>query len=231
MKKTLTIIGLALASAVGAQAQVLITQYYEGTSNNKWIELKNIGSSSVNLGTSNYRLSLWTNANAEAYKTNGTPSQTLNLTGTINAGQVLLFQHASATTPSYALTYSPTPVANSTVINFNGNDSVTLWSGTTFSTASIIDAIGFTNTGNEGADTSFIRLTSSPGWNTTAGSEVTDFSSVWQQITLATVDSAAVSTNARLGFSTVPEPSTWALIGLGTTVVLMGIRRRRSIKA
>jgi hypothetical protein len=41
-----------------ASGQVFISQYYEGTSNNKWIELYNGGTNSVNLGAGGYRLGL-----------------------------------------------------------------------------------------------------------------------------------------------------------------------------
>lgn len=210
------------AACSSSSAAVLITQYYEGTSNNKWIEITNTGASSVDLATGNYKLSLWTNANAEAYKADGTPSQSLVLTGTIAAGASFLYSHNLATLPTYATA----TVTSGTVINFNGNDSVTLWTGTTFSTASIIDAIGFTNLGNEGADKSLVRASATAGWNTTAGSEGTDFPTVWTIVTNAAVDSAETGTDNRLGFSSVavPEPTTALLSGLG---ILALLRRRR----
>ena len=115
--------------------------------------------------------------------------------------------------------------------NFNGDDSLTLWTGATFSTESIIDAIGFTDLGNEGADTSFVRISNAAGWNTTSGSTVENFPSVWSEVTLAAVADAAVGSNERLGFSTVavvPEPSTYAMLALaGAGFAGYVIRRRR----
>ena len=104
---------------------------------------------------------------------------------------------------------------------------MTLWTGTTFATASIVDAIGFTDIGNEGGDRSFVRTSASAGWNTTAGSDVLDFSSVWTSVAIASVDSALQETDDYIGYSSlapVPEPSAALLGGLGLLALL---RRRR----
>ncbi len=188
---------------------LLITQYYEGTSNNKWIELTNIGSGSIDLAAGAFHLGTFANAAAEGYKTNGTPSSSMSLTGTIGVGQSILIAHGSAVTPSYA----SATLANTSVINFNGNDSVALYSGNTWSTTTIVDAIGFTNSGNEGVDKSFVRISTSPGFNTTAGSNATSFPTVWSDVTLANVDSAVAGTDNRLGFSSLTSS------GGGTAIV------------
>lgn len=227
MKKTIATLTAALCVALSpVQAQVLITQYYEGTSFNKWIELTNVGSSDVDLSL--YALGLWTNANAEGYKTDTAPSQTLTLSGTLTPGtSFLLANSSSSTVPSYAVAN----VLSSTVINFNGNDSIALYLAGTFSTSSIVDAVGFTNAGNEGIDKSFYRLNADVGWDTTTGSTVLSFPSVWQLASLAEVADAAELTDPRLGYSSVtavPEPGTVALIGFGLGVVLLSARRRQS---
>ena len=58
-------VGLALAGQ--AQAQLLISEYLEGSSNNKAVELSNVGSSVIDL--SQYRLALYANGKplTEAY--------------------------------------------------------------------------------------------------------------------------------------------------------------------
>ena len=232
MKKIQTslLIALVLLSGNGFSQTVIFTQYYEGTSNNKWIEIKNISQTSIDLDLGVYKLSIWTNANTEAYKSDGNPSGTLALTGVMASGEVRLIYNSASTLPAYALTYDPRLIGN-TVVNFNGDDSLTLWTGATFSTASIIDAIGFTDLGNEGADTSFVRISNAAGWNTTSGSTVENFPSVWSEVTLAAVADAAVGSNERLGFSTVavvPEPSTYAMLALaGAGFAGYVIRRRR----
>jgi predicted extracellular nuclease len=222
MKKLLLTV-LAIGLVATAQSQILITQYYEGTGTNKWIELTNTGGSSFNLST--LSIGHWNNANAEGYKSNTAPSFSVALTGSLAAGSSFLVGNTANTTPSYA-----TANQNSnTVINFNGNDSIAIYTGS-FATANIVDAIGFTNAGNEGVDKSFVRLTSGVGWNTTAGSDILDFSTVWSQITLATANGAAASTEERLGYSAIPEPSTYALLGLGLLGIAI-LRRKQAARA
>jgi predicted extracellular nuclease len=217
---SLAVMAFSALAAVSSQGAVLITQYYEGPSTNKWIEITNTGTTSVDLATLNYKLGLYTNASAEGYKTGLAPSQTLSLNGSLASGASFLYGNTGNTTPSYATA----TVSSNSVINFNGNDSIVLWTGTTFTTSSIVDAIGFTNSGNEGVDKSFVRLNADQGWNTTTGSNVLDFSTVWSQIALATVNDATAGTEARLGFSAIPEPSAALLGGIGLLALL---RRRR----
>ena len=218
--------GLMAVLGQSASAQLLITQYYEGTSVNKWIELSNVGGSSLDLST--YSLALWSNSNTENYKTDGTPTASMALSGILAAGSSLLIQNSGATLPAYAL---GTGISNNTVINFNGDDSVTLYTGGTFATANIVDAIGFTDLGAEGTDKSFVRLSDGVGWNTTGGSIVTDFGSVWASAVLADVDNATVGTDVRLGYSSVtavPEPSSIAIAMVGVAALMAGTRRKRN---
>jgi len=78
------------------------------------------------------------------------------MVGVIAPGGYFLYSNSSAVLPSYVVA----DVKNTTTINFNGNDSVALYTGTTFATANLVDAIGFTNTGGtgagEGVDKSFV---------------------------------------------------------------------------
>jgi predicted extracellular nuclease len=229
MKKTLVTLGVAALTMVSAQAQLLITQYYEGSSGtNKWIELTNVGGTLIDFTSTSYQLQLWSNANTEAYKSDGTPSATFNLsTGSLASGISLIIGNSQATpTPTYVTSFT---TANS-VANFSGNDSISLTLGTgVFATTNIVDAIGFTEAGNQGVNTSFSRLSTAVGWNTTAGSNVTTFASVWSNIGLAAADSASPLTDPRIGFSAIPEPSTWALIGLGLGFALWSVRRKRHL--
>jgi beta-glucanase (GH16 family) len=207
---------LTAAFCGGASAQLRITQYYEGGgSTNNWLELKNIGGSNINLA--DYTLGLWMNASTEGYKTNVAPTRTQALSGTLAPGAVYLIKHSSATVPGY-------PTANlslgtGTVMADWGNDSLGLYTGTTFATANLVDAIGFVSSANDGQDISFGRLTTAPGWNTTAGSKANTFTTVWGRWPTSWVDSAVAGDNRRLGIATPtvvgppvpPIPGSWTL--------------------
>lgn len=192
--------GLTLAPA---SAQVLITQYYEGSSNNKHIEIQNTGGTAADL--SGYTLTVWSNANTEAWKVDGgSATNSLDLTGvTLPAGASYLVSNSSAALPAYAGTGDVT----SSVTFFNGDDSVVLYNGTVGTVADIVDAVAFTDSGNEGSNTSFYRLTNGTGFDTTGGSTVLDYPTVWGTKTNAEVDSALASDD-------------WYLNSLGTVGTL-----------
>ncbi len=231
MKKLLTIIGLAAATLAGANAQVLITQYYEGASSDKYIELTNVGTTTFNFATTTLYLGLWSNANRGGWLTDAAPTTSSSIsTGTLAAGASLVLKNSSAATPSYAATAG---TSNGT-INFNGDDSYAIWTGSsTFSTSLLVDTFGLAaGAASIIADTSFVR-TGIGSVQTTGYSSVVDItgSGFWTQITNATANSALSGTNDYIGFSSVPEPSTWALIGIGAFVMIWTIRRRRALKA
>ncbi len=180
---------------------LFISQYYEGASNNKFIELYNNGTSDIDLST--YSLTLWNNANAEGWKTGGSANTTLFLTGTLAPGAHYLYYNSSAVAPSYAV---PGDVITG-VTSFNGNDSVVLYNNT-----EIADAVSFTNTGNEGLDKSFYRLSFAQGYDTTAGSSVLTFPLVWGEKSLADVASAVSSDAWYLQRKTVPSALTLSIL-------------------
>ena len=107
---------------------VLISEYVEGTSNNKALEIYNPHSSAIDLAAGQYVV--------QGYQ-NGTnrPSYTINLTGTIAAEDAFVLAHSSAGAEILA-------VANQTsgVLTFNGNDAVVLRMGGTNGT--VLDSIG-----------------------------------------------------------------------------------------
>lgn len=214
--------GCVVLSATHAKAGLMISQYYEGTSFNKWIELHNSGVDDVVL--SDYSIGRWSNASREDWKTGAAASASSALTGTLAAGETYLMSHASAAAPGYATA----DVMNSSIINFNGDDSVVLYLSGSFMTSSIVDAVSFS--GNQGQDKSFVRRSLGQGYDLTAGTNVTDFSSVWEVASLADVDNAAEGTNPRLGFSSftaVPEPASMTLWAIGC-MAMVAVRRRRS---
>ncbi|MDB4789210.1 lamin tail domain-containing protein, partial [Akkermansiaceae bacterium] len=156
---------------------LLITQYHEGFSNNKYIELTNVSDSEIDLG--NFILTRWSNASTEDFKTDGNfPSSQLALSGFLPAGASFIVANPSATTPVAAGAANVT----SDITFYNGNDSVVLYQGDTGETANIVDAISVTADGNEGNDTSVVRENTLTGFNLDAGSTFRDFPVVWQEV-------------------------------------------------
>jgi len=126
VKKTLTLIVLLAAmSAIFAQAaDLFFSEYVEGSSNNKAIEIFNGTGDPVDL--SNYTVKLGSNG--------GTWSTTniLTMSGTLDDGEVYVIANASANAAILAVSD-----VTSTVTYFNGNDALGLFHGTT-----VIDMIG-----------------------------------------------------------------------------------------
>ena len=195
---------LCFAIIAPASGTVIISQYYEGTSFNKYIELYNSGATDIDLEAGEYKLSHWSNANREGWKTDLAPTGTLSLTGTIPAGGTFLIAHAQAAEPAYALPPDlPTPGDG---VNFNGDDSAVVWTGATYSFANVVDAFGVTGSGFD--DLSYVRNA-----DITSGTNADFDPSQWTQFSLADVSDAVAGTNQRLGdHAIIPEPSTLALV-------------------
>jgi len=111
------------AKTVRAAGDLFVSEYVEGSSNNKAIELYNPSSSSVNLSTQGYVLEIYANGGL-------TPSATISLVGTVAAGSTFVIKHSSA---SAAITAQQT----SGSLSFNGDDAVALKKGT-----SLVDVFG-----------------------------------------------------------------------------------------
>lgn len=178
-------IGLIMLFSSGwAFGQVIISQYYEGASYDKWIEIANVGSSTINMEAP--QLYLATFANPGDNPPTGTPNYKWVLSGTIEPGQILLFKHSSASLPSYAAGIS------TTVCSFNGNDIIIISESDGIDAwADRIDVIG--NGTYWGKDKSFYR-------NSNISSSNTTFTvSEWTQVTNSVVDNALINTIEYLG--------------------------------
>ena len=199
---------------VGTQtgSPLLITQYHEGFSNNKYIELTNVSDSEIDLA--NFILTRWSNASTEDFKTDGSlPSSQLALSGMLPAGASFIVANPSATTPVAAGAADVT----SDITFYNGNDSVVLYQGDTGATANIVDAISVTFDGNEGNDTSVVRQNTLTGFNIDAGSNFRDFPVVWQEVSIGEVDGSALGSNNFIGSSVLGKNS--PLVGFKATSV------------
>lgn len=116
---------LSINSQVRAAASDLfISEYIEGSSFNKAIEIYNGTGSDVDLSA--YTLELYSNGAAAA-------SQTVALSGTLADGDVFVLAHASADPAILAVA----DLQNSLVINFNGDDAVVLRNA-----GAVVDAFG-----------------------------------------------------------------------------------------
>ena len=173
---------------------LIISQYYEGTSFNKWIEVTNVGGAPYEASVSSLYLGIWTNPNTS------NTFKTVLIPGTIAPGASILFKNSAAVLPAAGfLTNGGTATADNNVINFNGNDAVfitTVITATSVAWDARIDAIGDLSWGaaNPAADKSYFRIPSivagNPTWT----------ASEWIQKTMAEVEASAATDTWRLGY-------------------------------
>src|SRR5262249_5581667 len=97
----------------GTTADLLISEYVEGSGSNKYIEVYNGTGASVNL--SGYQLRLYANGAAI-----GSPTNNVTLSGTLASGQTIVYRNTSATIYGGASTVNA-------AVNYNGDDAVALW--------------------------------------------------------------------------------------------------------
>lgn len=114
MKKTLLASALALVLSPVAQASIFISEYVEGSGNNKALELYNPTDTPVSLA--GYRIRVSFNG--------GTSVQTYNLTGELAAQNTLVIVNPNASEALLALA-----TVRSTVAGWNGDDAIMLEKG------------------------------------------------------------------------------------------------------
>lgn len=121
---TATAIVLGTFSTV-ASANLVITEYIEGSSNNKAVEISNMGSSAIDLGANVYKLALFGNGDVASK-----PDNTEILTGTLAPGKSIVFHNGGATAA-----FKVGKASNVTF--FNGDDALVLTKDDV-----VIDSIG-----------------------------------------------------------------------------------------
>lgn len=121
--KNLCAVAVALALSPQLHAELLISEYVEGSSNNKAIELVNLGTQSLDL--SQYKLQMFFNGNTTA-------ANTINLTGTLAPGAVYVIANSN----SVAALKDKAQLLNGSSW-FNGNDALVLSKG-----EQVIDSFG-----------------------------------------------------------------------------------------
>ncbi|SCG65230.1 lamin tail domain-containing protein [Micromonospora zamorensis] len=121
---TITALGVAPTAASAAPTDLFISEYVEGSSNNKAIELFNGTGAAVDLTAGGYQLQLYFNGS--------TTATTIALTGSVAAGDAFVFASASA---GAAILAQADQTSGASL--FNGDDAVVLRRGTT-----VLDSIG-----------------------------------------------------------------------------------------
>jgi len=192
------------AESATPSGDLIITQYYEGSSDNKYIEVTNIGDTPIDL--TGYTIVRWGNERAEEYKTadslpaDNADSLDLSSLGTIQPDQTMVFANSGADSPLAGSSADlsggyPGPFV------FTGNDSIVIYNSVTPNPANIVDAIGFTGTGEEGKDTGFVRAGAFQGYDLSAGSSASSsqFATIWTEITNATADAASYGDDGFIG--------------------------------
>lgn len=137
MKKWLLPAALACAAAWAvvpaalASTDLYISEYVEGSSNNKAIEIKNHTGAAVDLALGGYKLQHYFNGAVTA-------TNTITLTGIIADNDVFVVVHSSAAAGLLGLGDQ-----TSGSLNFNGDDAVVLVKGAGNTTVDVFGQIGF----------------------------------------------------------------------------------------
>ncbi|MDC1069083.1 lamin tail domain-containing protein, partial [Candidatus Kapabacteria bacterium] len=106
---------IATYSTLGQSSDLFFSEYHEGSSNNKYIEIYNGTGNDINL--SDYKLELYSNGNS------GNPNNSQILPNTtLQNGEVFVVSRSSASDDINSISNLQSPV-----INFNGDDALVLY--------------------------------------------------------------------------------------------------------
>ncbi len=128
MKKAALASALSFVLPTTAMADIIITEYVEGSSSNKAIEITNMGSAAVDMGAEAYKLAMYSNGSTTEHD-----ERFIALTGTLAAGASYIVYNSSAADEFKF----PDNGAESTVTFYNGDDVIVLVKGDV-----ITDSIG-----------------------------------------------------------------------------------------
>lgn len=122
----LAVMGVSVARAA-TPTDLFISEYIDGASNNKAIEIFNGTGAPIDLESGTYLVQIFANGSVS-------PTSTITLTGVVPSGEVFVVSHSSAEPEVWAVSDQ-----QSTGLNFNGNDAVALRIG---ASGAVIDLIG-----------------------------------------------------------------------------------------
>jgi len=125
----LLLLGVVASSAHAQPTELFFSEYVEGSSNNKALEIFNGTGAAINLASGGYNIQMYFNGSSAA-------GLTIPLTGTVASGDVFVIAQSSSSAAILA-TADQTDAAGW----FNGNDAVVLRKGTTF--IDVIGQVGF----------------------------------------------------------------------------------------
>lgn len=179
----------------GQATDLFISEYVEGSSSNKYIEIYNGTGASVNLG--DYRLRLYANGSA-------TTTSDVLLSGTLADGQVIVYQNSGSTIYSGI---------NNAAANFNGDDAVALFKISTNSNVDIFGRIGndpgtaWTATGYSTVDKTLRRKTNVCGGVTVnpTGTGATAFTTLSTEWDIFNIDDVSGLGSHSASCGSVPE--------------------------
>ena len=120
-------VALTPTVASAATADLLISEYIEGSSFNKAIEIYNGTGAAVDLEAGGYRLELYSNGSTAV-------SHSMALSGVVASGDVYVVAHPTAN----AAILAEADVTNGSVVNWNGDDAIVLRGGDD----AVVDSIG-----------------------------------------------------------------------------------------
>ncbi|MBP7152296.1 MAG: lamin tail domain-containing protein, partial [Paludibacteraceae bacterium] len=120
---------LSVYTKTGNATDLIISEYVEGDNNNKYLEIYNGTSASIDL--SNYKLLLFANGATNA-------TYTVTLSGTLAAGKTIVYKNSLA---ALTLPVGVTAFDNA-AINFNGDDAIALYKNSTDTYVDIFGRIG-----------------------------------------------------------------------------------------
>lgn len=198
MKKLYLSLVLILGSLLsyGQLTDLIISEYAEGSSNNKYIEIYNGTGATVDL--SNYEL--WRISNGGTW-----PESTVSLSGMLADGAVIVAANSSADTAILNLPNATTAYNSATF--FNGDDAVGLAKDNGQGVFELIDAVG-----REGADPG-------SGWDVAGVTDATGEHTLVRKASVCSPDTSwgvTSGTNAQNSQWIVYPQNTWTFAGSHT---------------
>lgn len=222
MRKTrLQLVAVALLlvppAARGIPTELFFSEYIEGSSNNKALEIFNGTGAAIDLAAGGYNVQMFFNGSATA-------GLTINLSGTVADGDVFVLAQSSAS----AAILAQADQTNSSGW-YNGDDAIVLRKGTV--DIDVIGQVGFDPGAEWGsflestADNTLQRLGNIFGGDA-VGSDVFDPSAQWEGFAMDAIGGLGAH---QLSPNGIPEPGGLALAAIGLAGLAAARRRYLSI--